>query len=49
LASALAIKFLPALAALPAALFSVWHNVSALMLAAWWARRPGSPNTPGGG
>lgn len=49
LASALAIKFLPALAALPAALFSVWHNVSALMLAAWWARRAAGPGTPGGG
>lgn len=41
LAGALAVKFLPAGAALPAALFSVWHNLSALVLAAWWRRRPG--------
>ncbi|RCK70036.1 bile acid:sodium symporter family protein [Desertihabitans brevis] len=26
--------------ALPAALFSVWHNVSGSVLAAWWSRRP---------
>jgi BASS family bile acid:Na+ symporter len=39
LATALAVKFFPALAALPAALFSVWHNVAALLLVARW-RRP---------
>lgn len=49
LASALALKFLPALAALPAALFSVWHNVSALTLAAWWARRGGGHDARAGG
>lgn len=27
-------------AALPAALFSVWHNVSGAMLASFWSRRP---------
>jgi BASS family bile acid:Na+ symporter len=36
LATALAIKFLPALAALPAALFSVWQNLAGLALATAW-------------
>lgn len=49
LASALALKFLPPLAALPAALFSVWHNVSALALAAWWGRRGGGQDPSAGG
>lgn len=34
-----AAHFTPA-AALPAALFSVWHNVSGSLLASWWSRRP---------
>ncbi|MBL0887254.1 bile acid:sodium symporter family protein [Myceligenerans indicum] len=38
-ASLAATHFSPA-AALPAALFSVWHNVSGSALASWWARRP---------
>lgn len=38
LATALAIKFLAPAAALPAALFSLWHNLSALT---WIALRPG--------
>jgi BASS family bile acid:Na+ symporter len=46
LATALAVKFFPAVAALPAALFSVWHNVSALMLAMRW-RTSGTPNEGG--
>lgn len=41
LASVLAVKFFSAGAALPAAVFSVWHNASALMLVARWRRRPG--------
>lgn len=40
LATALAIKFLAPAAALPAALFSLWHNLSALT---WVALRPGPP------
>ncbi|GAB4086580.1 bile acid:sodium symporter family protein [Myceligenerans cantabricum] len=40
-ASLAATHFTPA-AALPAALFSVWHNVSGSALATWWARRPGT-------
>ncbi|WP_432494016.1 bile acid:sodium symporter family protein [Kineococcus auxinigenes] len=40
LAAALAtVHFAPA-AALPAAIFSVWHNVSGSLLASWWSRRP---------
>lgn len=40
LAAALAsVHFTPA-AALPAALFSVWHNVSGSLIAGYWSRRP---------
>lgn len=40
LAAALAtVHFSPA-AALPAAMFSVWHNVSGSLLASYWSRRP---------
>lgn len=40
LAVALAVKFFSPAAALPGALFSVWHNLSGATLAAWWSRRP---------
>jgi BASS family bile acid:Na+ symporter len=40
LAVALAGKYLSAAAALPGALFSIWHNLSGAALAAWWSRRP---------
>ena len=40
LALALATQFFSAAAALPAAVFSVWHNLSGAALAAWWSRRP---------
>jgi len=43
LAVALAVKYFAAAAALPGALFSVWHNLSGSLLAAWWSRRPTSP------
>ncbi len=36
---ALAAKHFGALAALPGALFSVWHNLTGSALAAWWSRR----------
>lgn len=39
LAVALAAKHFPAVAALPGAVFSVWHNLSGSLLASWWARR----------
>jgi bile acid:Na+ symporter, BASS family len=38
-ASLAAVHFNP-VAALPAAVFSVWHNVSGSILAGYWARRP---------
>ena len=41
---ALAAKYFSAVAAIPGAVFSVWHNLSGSALAAWWARR-----TEGGG
>jgi len=41
LAVALAVKHWSALAALPGALFSVWHNLSGSLLASAWSRRPG--------
>ncbi|MCZ6750370.1 MAG: bile acid:sodium symporter family protein [Acidobacteria bacterium] len=37
---ALATQFFSATAALPGAVFSVWHNLSGSFLAAYWARRP---------
>jgi len=40
LAAALATAHFAPLAALPAALFSVWHNLSGSAVASWWARRP---------
>ncbi len=39
LAAALARAYIAPLAALPAALFSIWHNLSGSVLAAWWGRR----------
>ena len=41
LSVALAMKFFSPLAALPGALFSVWHNVSGALFAAYWRRREG--------
>ncbi len=40
LAVALANQFFSPAAALPGALFSIWHNISGSMLAAYWHRRP---------
>jgi len=37
---ALAVQHFTALAALPGAVFSVWHNLSGSLLAALWSRRP---------
>jgi BASS family bile acid:Na+ symporter len=39
LAVALAIKHFSAAAALPGAIFSIWHNISGSILAHFWARR----------
>ena len=44
LAAALATAHFNPVAALPAALFSVWHNVSGSLVASYWSRR--SPETP---
>lgn len=38
LSVALAIKFFSAQAALPGALFSIWHNISGSLLAAYWRK-----------
>jgi BASS family bile acid:Na+ symporter len=49
LAVALAAVHFTPVAALPAALFSVWHNVSGPLLATWWVwkgKRPPSPPGP---
>lgn len=40
LAAALAMKFLTPVAALPGAVFSVWHNISGSILANYWGQRP---------
>jgi BASS family bile acid:Na+ symporter len=39
LAVALAVKYFSAAAALPGALFSIWHNLSGSLLAAYWSGR----------
>lgn len=39
LAVALAVKYFSALAALPGALFSIWHNLSGAFLARYWSRK----------
>ena len=41
LAAALAAAHFNPVAALPAAIFSVWHNVSGSILASYWSRRSG--------
>lgn len=40
LAAALATTYFGGVAALPGALFSVWHNISGPLLATYWSRRP---------
>lgn len=40
LAVALATQFFSSAAALPGAIFSIWHNLSGAAIAAFWARRP---------
>ncbi len=42
LAVALAVQYFSAAAAIPGALFSIWHNLSGSALAAWWARQASS-------
>jgi BASS family bile acid:Na+ symporter len=39
LAVALAVKYFSATAALPGALFSIWHNLSGSLVAGYWSRR----------
>ncbi|MDP4941602.1 MAG: bile acid:sodium symporter family protein [OM182 bacterium] len=39
LAAALSLQFFSATAALPAALFSIWHNISGALLAGHWGRQ----------
>lgn len=43
LAVTLAAQHFNPVAALPGAMFSVWHNVSGSLLAAYWSRRPTTP------
>ena len=40
LSVALAVKYFSTLAALPGALFSIWHNISGTALAAYWVKNP---------
>jgi BASS family bile acid:Na+ symporter len=46
LAVALAVKFFGPAAALPGAVFSIWHNLSGAALASWWSRRAPSDDVP---
>jgi BASS family bile acid:Na+ symporter len=48
LAAALATTYFGPVAALPGAVFSVWHNVSGPALATFWSRRPVGNAEPGG-
>lgn len=41
LSVALAVKYFSATAALPGAVFSIWHNLSGSLLASWWSKRRG--------
>ncbi len=47
LAATLGKLYFGPLAALPGAIFSVWHNLSGSLLAGWWAARPAAL-PPGG-
>lgn len=46
LAVALANQFFSTAAALPGALFSIWHNVSGSILAGFWKRHPVTDESP---
>ncbi|MDF0604536.1 bile acid:sodium symporter family protein [Neisseriaceae bacterium TC5R-5] len=46
LAAQLAKVYFSPLAALPGALFSIWHNISGSILASYWQGRPVSPSKP---
>ena len=47
LAATLGKLYFGPLAALPGAIFSVWHNLSGSLLAGWWAARPAANVPPG--
>ena len=49
LAAALATAHFNPVAALPAAIFSVWHNVSGSLLASYWGRKDPAPGGQAGG
>jgi BASS family bile acid:Na+ symporter len=44
----LASRYFSPLAALPGAVFSVWHNLSGSLLAAWWSRSSAERPSPEG-
>ncbi|WP_119067337.1 bile acid:sodium symporter family protein [Rubrobacter indicoceani] len=46
LAAALATTYFGGVAALPGAIFSVWHNISGPLLATYWSRRPVRDSRP---
>ena len=39
LAAGLAMKYFDPIAAVPGAIFSVWHNISGSLLASYWAAK----------
>lgn len=45
LGAVLAVSYFSPLAALPAALFSLWQNLAGAILAAWWRARPAEPDS----
>jgi len=48
LGAALAAAHFTPLAAVPSAIFSVWHNISGSLLASWWSRRAGQETASAG-
>ena len=38
LAAAIAIKYFGAVAAIPAAIYSIWHNISGSIIASYWKK-----------
>ncbi|NMH65660.1 bile acid:sodium symporter family protein [Shewanella salipaludis] len=49
LATALCIKFFSPMAAIPSAIFSIWHNLSGAMLAGFWANKAQRQAVPSSG
>ena len=45
LAAVIAVKYFGALSAIPAAIYSIWHNVSGSVIASYWKKTRRAPNS----